>query len=430
VVDYLGLALEGSCTVSVYDRDRNYVKSCSTGANGIYMVQGLPQGSFKLYAIEEGFYSRVGDQPAGEWYGGASLFSGAQEVKVKVQQATANIDFSLDKGGYIGGRVTPPGNQALQWGSVTAYNQDGDWVRDEPITQDGRYFIQGLASGEYRIRATANVYGRYLNQWYAKATCFEAATAVSVTAPNAVLGIDIPLESRGYLKGYVLDAKKKRLVDEGSVVYLIAYDAMNGDYAGYDLNSFVGGYSLKLFSGRYKVGAVSVYADWMEERNRQAAGYYRKGTSFYDPQSQSVSLSTGATKKLKSLALKNVKGAISGNVFEKSSDEPVAGGILIVWVFDENGFLAKVFAESELSGSINGGYVVPGLRPGNYYLLLWYCPTKYFSDDDIWQWYNGMEVDIVMDLFIPKIDIPSGAYAVVVGKEEVKGIDFYVGRTK
>lgn len=426
VESYAGQPLAGTCAITVYDGFRNYVKSCMTGADGVYKVQGLPTGSFKLYASEDGFYSRIGDQPADEWYGEASLFSEAQAVQVKVPKTTSHIDFSLEKGGYIGGRVTPPGNQVLQWGSVTAYNRDGDWMKDGPITQDGRYFIQGLASGEYRLQASANVDGAYFTQWYAKATSFEAATAVSVSAPNAAMGIDIPLEARGYLKGYVLDAKKNRVVDAEQFVYLLAYDAENGDYAGFDTNTFVGGYSLRLFSGRYKLGAVPVYINGMGERRNLAMGYYRSGTGFYDPRSQAVSLGSASSKKLKNMLLKNAGGTISGTVYEANTNRPVSEGMLIVWVFDEDGYLVKAYGSSETRGPMTGDYILPGLRPGNYYILMWFFHELDFERGLIQQWYNGLDVQFPVDLFIPKLDIPAGAYAVVVGTGETKGIDFYV----
>lgn len=88
VVDYSGRGLDESCSISAYDENGAYVKYCLVRENGIYILQGLPTGYYKLYADESRFYSRVGDQPASEWYSGKSEFSEAQTVSVKVQQTT------------------------------------------------------------------------------------------------------------------------------------------------------------------------------------------------------------------------------------------------------------------------------------------------------------------------------------------------------
>jgi hypothetical protein len=190
----------------------------------------------------------------------------------------------------------------------------------------------------------------------------------------------------------------------------------------------VGGYSLNLFSGKYKVSAVSVQTDWQEEMNWQARGFYRKGSGFYDPKSQAVFLASGATNKLKALILKNADGAISGTVYDSASNEPIIEGIFLIWVFDEHGFLAKISSTGEMSGLMTGDYIAPGLRPGTYYLLLLLFDPSDNTGEYIWQWYNGVEAQVPLSLFVPKADIPSGAYPVMVGKGETKGINFYIER--
>ena len=430
VVDYAGRGLDETCSISAYDEYGTYVKDCLVGENGIYILHGLPTGYYKLYADESGFYSRVGDQPASEWYSGTSEFSEAQTVSVKVPQTTPNINFSLEQGGYIGGHVTPPRNKVPQWGSVVAYDRERRMVRDANIAYDGRYFITGLASGEYRLQTRLNIEGKYVRQWYGKSMIFESAKAIEIIAPNAVMGIDITVENPGYMKGYLLDSKKKRVYEEGHATHVFAYNAASGDFAGYDANTFVGGYTLKLLGGKYKVGAVPIYIDWMEERDRLAAGYYRNGKSFYDPRTQVISHASGSTRKLKSLALKNADGAISGTVYDMELNKPITDGSLIIWVFDADGYLMKVYGTTEWGGLMSGDYVAPGLRPGTYFLLLCCFKSEGMSDEVIWQWYNGVEADVLLDLFIPKIDIPSGAYAVLVGNGEIQGIDFYIDRSK
>jgi len=175
---------------------------------------------------------------------------------------------------------------------------------------------------------------------------------------------------------------------------------------------------------------VSIHADWMEEVNRLAVGYYRTGASFYDPKTQMISLASGATKKLKSLSLKNANGSISGTAFDMNSNKPIKEGMLMIWAFNEDGFLVKVSGTSEYSGLMTGDYIAPGLRPGTYYLLLWFINSTAEKDEYIWQWYNGTEADVPWALFIPKIDIPAGAYAVIVGNGDTPGIDFYLDRSK
>ena len=92
----------------------------------------------------------------------------------------------------------------------------------------------------------------------------------------------------------------------------------------------------------------------------------------------------------------------------------------MLFAFDEDGYLAKVSAYVSDDHPITGGYKLMGLKPGNYYVL-----ALAITDDISFLWYPDVISDITDKTFTPKVEIPTGAYAVIVWKGETTGIDFY-----
>ena len=424
VLDYNGQPLAFNCDVMVYDEHQNQVGMWGyVGENGNYTILRLPTGRYKIYAKYWVYNPTVGEEPVSEWYDGKYKFEDAKFVEVTAPYTTENIDFTLIRGGFIQGQVYDPEGQLLSYsGEVIAYNLQGDLVGSRSVLNDGLYFITGLATQDYKLRFFYYGEENYENEWYNGKQSFETADSVHVSAPNMTPDINFTLEYPGILQGFITDEAGNRLIEGDYPIQIHAYDANSGEYIGFDNNSFVGGYQFELLGRDYKLGAISYYANGLPKDKSLAAAYYEHGTSFNDPNTQTISLEANTTLKLNNLVMEQADGAISGTIYDECNGQPVTEGIYIVFAFDEDGYLAKVSVFSEFNAPITGEYQVYGLKPGKYYLLAAVVQEDFYSL--LFQWYSGIEADIDFLTMTPKVMVPVNASAVIVGEDLISGVDF------
>jgi len=424
VLDYKGQPLAFNCYVNAYDEHQNQVGTWGyVGEDGNYTILRLPTGRYKILAEYMGHTATVGEEPVSEWYDGEYEFEDAAFVEVTAPYTTENIDFTLIRGGYIQGRVYGPDGQVLSYsGEVIAYNLRGDQVASQSVLNEGRYFITGLATQDYKLRF--HYYGEegYGHEWYNGKPSFETADSVHVTAPNMTPDINFTLEYPGYLKGFVTDEAGNRLAEGEYSLQIYAYDANTGEYIGFASNSFVGGYQFDLLGGDYKLSAVSFYSDSLPGHRSLAAAYYEHGTSFNDPNTQTISLEAGTTLKLNDLVMEQADGAISGTIYDECNGQPVTEGFYFVFAFDEDGYLAKGSVYSEYNAPLAGEYQLYGLKPGKYYLLAAVGTEDFYGL--LFQWYSGIEANIDLETFTPKVTIPVNATAITVSEDLISGVDF------
>jgi hypothetical protein len=428
-----GQPLTWDCDVIAYDVHQDQVGQDQIRENGEYAIRLLPTGRYKLFAEYRGHTSIVGQEPASEWYDGVYEFEEATFVEVIAPDTTGNIDFTMEKGGYIMGRVYGPQGQILSYsGNVYAF-------KDRPgvsffggfygyqglgrILNDGLYFITGLPTGEYKLQVQYEGEEGYVNEWYEGKQNFETATPVSVTAPYQTPNINFTLEYPGIIQGFVTDASGNRLTEDEHPLEVFIYDANSGKYIDYDYISFVGGYQFELMGRNYKLAAVSFYSNWLPRHDSLAVAYYENGTSFNDPNTQTISLAANSTLILNDFVIEKANGAISGTIYNEVTAQPMIEGGYLIFVFDEDGYLAKVSGYLEFNNPITGEYLLCGLRPGNYYLLA-IADTDPFVDP-LFQWYDGIEADIDLETFTPSATIPANVSAVTVGEGLTSRIDFY-----
>jgi len=348
-------------------------------------------------------------------------------VEVTAPDTTESIDFTLKRGGYVGGYVYGPEGQVLSYcGSVDAYNSRRDKVGTSIISRS-QYFITGLPTGDYKITVQYEGEGNYKDEWYNEKQTFETANSVRVTAPNRAPNVNFTLEYPGIIQGFITDGAGNRLIEEEYNLQIYTYDANTGEYIDFDSNSFVGGYQFELLGRDYKLAAVSFYSNWLPKHDSLAAAYYEHGTSFKDPKTQTISLGADTTLKLNDLEMEKTDCVISGTVYDECNGQPVTKGFYFVFAFDEDGYLVKASGYSEFNAPIIGEYHLYGLRPGEYYLLAM-AGTDSFIDLLI-QWYYGIESNIDLETWTPKVTIPANASSVTVSEGLINGIDFYFGIT-
>ncbi|MGB3863671.1 MAG: carboxypeptidase-like regulatory domain-containing protein, partial [Candidatus Aminicenantaceae bacterium] len=418
------------CEIRAYDDDGQYVKSVQADESGQFAIQGLETGRYKLYADVYGYPYEGSPQPASEWYNGKCSFRDAEFVKVTAPATISNINFTLSLGGYITCRVMDSYGYPLDYeATVYAYNSRAELVSYADFANyDGRFAINGLPSGNFRVRAVYYGDENYLSEFYDNKRYFEVAEDIAVTAPGGTGDIFFELDYAGIFQGYLTDEKKNRVIDEENhLVEIYAFDAETGEFAGLTHNTFMSGYHLELLEGQYKLAALSFYYNWMAGADDLGVAYHPNGKKFNDPATKIYSAKPGSAKKLTSLALDKPKGSISGTIYDDTSGLPVTQGYYLVWVFDDAGYLVSLSGYTDSNAPISGEYRVGGLRPGNYYVLA--IALNELSDiyNIPLEWYGGVEVapDEIYS-YTPKMEIPAGAAPVSVGTGDTGGIDFYL----
>jgi len=435
VVDFNGQPLEHYywCAISVYNEGYGYVKYGSPEQSGFFMINGLETGRYKLYAEYEDYTYEPGPKPASEWYGGKNFFHEAPFVKVTAPKTRANINFSLEQGGSITGKVVLPRGTPIDYeGTVYAYNKMFENVGSCDFGayygSSGSYEVGGLPSGEYKLMAVYWGDEDYEAEWFDNKPNFGTAGKVSVTAPNTTGNIDLTLNYGGKIQGFVTDGDNNRLTEDRHFVQVGAFDALTGEFADSEVTSFTGGYQLVLLGGKYKIAAVSYGGNMSPASDDFAVTFHPDGESYDDPQSKTYATTAGSSAKIKSMVMKRTPGSIAGTIRDKRSGLPLTSGAYLVLVFDTQGYMAGISAWYEYYGPLSGEYRIKGLRPGQYYVLAVGMGEELgdYSRMPV-QWYGGVELSLEDRVFImPKMIIPAGALTVAVGTGATEGIDFYL----
>jgi len=173
----------------------------TTDAQGNYRITGLPTGDYTVQAR----HHHYGEQ----YYDGVTDLTLATKVAVIDGQETQNIDFALDSyNGSIAGTVKDAAGNPVADVTVSAWNHRGPTTTNAgghygktKTAADGRYLIDGLAPGDYKVRASAV---NYLPEFYDNQTDYANADDVTV-ANQPVTGIDFSLDQGGSISGTVTD---------------------------------------------------------------------------------------------------------------------------------------------------------------------------------------------------------------------------------
>jgi len=140
--------------------NRQFVDGTMT-SNGSYNIAGLPAGSYHIHAFRENGVNYIG-----EWHSkplSSYDCNDADAVQVWVGVETEDIDFQLDSGGNISGRLVDENGQPL--GNVKVEydgNSPGsDWQQVWSNPADGTFTLNGLGPGPAEITIISDP-GRYL----------------------------------------------------------------------------------------------------------------------------------------------------------------------------------------------------------------------------------------------------------------------------
>ncbi|HEU5162873.1 MAG TPA: carboxypeptidase-like regulatory domain-containing protein, partial [Thermoanaerobaculia bacterium] len=169
--------------VSVYNLDGTRRGHQKTNASGQYVIT-VPAGQYKVVAWDDELLY------APEFYANARSFSTASTITVNAN--VVGIDFSLDVGARVSGRVlAEETGQPLSGIEVSAYAVSGERIAFV-ATRAGGDFSFSLPSGRYKFSA-ADPTGKYVMEFYFDVPTFAAAASFELTAGQTQSGLNFTL---------------------------------------------------------------------------------------------------------------------------------------------------------------------------------------------------------------------------------------------
>jgi hypothetical protein len=333
--------------VTLYTASGRYLRSVATDSAGGYRFSGLAAGSYLVHTTAP--YSTL---YAPEWFDNQTEPTSATAIEV-TEGMTATADIELTLGSWIAGRVTGSDGGPLPDVSVGVYDRRGDRVAIGLTDISGHYTTSpGLVSGEYTLHFSSPHGLPYFGEFYADQTDPQAATPISVTAPNPVGDLNGVLERGAQITGRATLAATGDPVQ--AQIAIIGEDSR--DYAYTDANGYYT--TTALHTGTYTVR------------------FYRSNDDI------NLYGSTHGVSLTAPTSLANVDGVF------------LPGGLITGQVTDAEGAAAdggRVQAssadrDSELYAyaypDASGTYTVTGLPSGDYWLRFSYADhlTEYYDD--------------------------------------------------
>ena len=183
-VQDLDLVLGSEPALVVAGRDR-------TDADGLYTVASVPPGNYVV--------STSGDELgyARELYDNVAVGAGAENATPVVVDSDpiGGIDFALDPGGSIAGRITRAQDGSPVAGILVIANDTATGLETAGMETDGNgnYTLPALPAGEYRVSTFSGFLFNLINQ----------STVVALTTGENRTGVNLALTPGATIRGQV-----------------------------------------------------------------------------------------------------------------------------------------------------------------------------------------------------------------------------------
>jgi hypothetical protein len=168
--------------------------SAITDSQGKYTIYGVPYGQFFVRA------RGINDDYVLEYYYEVPRQASAKLLTVSKDMNPANVDFTLDKGGSISGKIISETTfEAIPYVNVAVFDYDSrEWLNCSDTGADGSFTVHGLPTGSYRLLAnTSQNKLPYIQEYYNNVIYDYTATPVSVTAGKDTPNINFSLAPTG-----------------------------------------------------------------------------------------------------------------------------------------------------------------------------------------------------------------------------------------
>ena len=377
--------------VLVYNAAGTLAGSTTASTAGVYRVAGLPAGGFFVR-------TKAADlNHVDEWYqnvpaAGLQTPSAASPVLATSGESVVQIDFGLEKGAAIAGRVIDTNGLALTGVYVNVYDVNTNWLRSGTTGSNGDYQVQGLAApGPVYVRTDAgSAPYPYADSWYWNVPALSAAiptdaipvyVAAGVTESNVVF----VLSQGGTISGVILDVQGRAL--SGVQVDLYAADGTS-------------------------IVSVQTASDGAYQFSGLSAGIFYVRThaaslNYVDQWSGGTSVDSGSVVSNVSFALQP-GGSITGRVTD-THGVALAGVSVVAYDAGTN------WMQSANTG-VGGDYVVSGLSTAGVY----YVRTSSGSLNCFDAWFDS--------LLVTGSGIPTSAAALGVTTSHAATANFAIQR--
>jgi hypothetical protein len=337
--------------VEIYSSTGSFVTLAFTDGSGNYLTGGLVPGTY--YARTSNTSGYIDGLYLGEWCVACNVLNGTPIV-VTSNTTTPAIDFELELGGRISGRVTDATTgDGVPGATVEIYSLLGDLVASGFTDVDGEYVtVEGLPTDSY-YAITANSSG-YVDGLYSGQPCVgcdpTTGTEIPVTQGEVREGVDFALTPGGRISGTVSDATTGAPL---SFISILVFDD-DGDFVASGFTNAAGVYTVQgLDEGTYYARTSNGvgYIDGLFSGAPCVGCDVTTGTP--------ISVSLGATTPNVNFAL-TPGGHITGRVTDQSNGAGIVGAT--IQIFNSTGtFVTSAAADG------TGRYVARGLATGTYY---------------------------------------------------------------
>ncbi|MBI2353617.1 MAG: carboxypeptidase regulatory-like domain-containing protein [Deltaproteobacteria bacterium] len=351
VRDTSGTPISG-VTVTAYNANGKVMGGASTDQNGVYHINYLLAGAYKVYFEIEGTNNNI-------WYNQTSKESATTVSVNSGFVETSNINAILARGRIVG-QVTDRNNAAIKSVTIKLLDANLKEILSTSTDTSGNYKFDNIKPGDYKIYFQSPNSSTYLSEWFNDSETPVAAESIRVAAgaevvANAVLG---PFAS---IAGKVTSTDNTALAN----VTVTAYHAVTGETAGTATTDANGLYTINLFvsGGTYKLSfmpaALSGYL----------SSWYGDKPDF--PTAQPAAVARGGMLSNLDAVLKP-GGMVSGKVTDESGT-PLATATVAAY----NPATGARVSNSVLSDS-NGNYLIKGLPTGTY--AIWFAKYLHLSE--------------------------------------------------
>lgn len=225
------------------------------------MTYSAPDGSYEIDQLPVGqYYVRVQNKQGylNIFYDHALDKATATLIKVNNNQHITDIDFYLERGGFISGRIYDTagnvltGNCSIGFFDADNYNQYG-FINGNP---DGSYISPALPNRPHIIKASALPSG-YIITYFNNVSTQDSAQVVYVTPSDTVKHFDFYLQKGGAISGFVTgeDLDKRPI----SNAWIVVSDWENGEWSSESQTDSNGYYcAAGLRPGSYRVCVYGV----------------------------------------------------------------------------------------------------------------------------------------------------------------------------
>ncbi|TEU14550.1 MAG: hypothetical protein E3J21_15520 [Anaerolineales bacterium] len=362
--------------------------SAITASDGSYALFGLPTGDYVVRVIALGY--------AREYYDNVTPSSEAKIVHVTSPHETPGIDFDLTEGGSISGYAYQSDGITPIHGVEVDVRPSGDKHDDgfrASTASDGSYTIEGLALGEYRVRA--EVQG-WIVEYYDNVGDWDDATDVVVTPPKDTPNIKFSLSRGGSISGFVYENDGVTPVQ--GVEVLASGELTSGEWVGGDTRTQA--------DGSYVITDLPAWDYRVHTCNKPgfAAEYY--DSKYVRVAADMVTVREGSDTSGINFTL-DAAGSITGHVYEEDGVTPISGVAVGAWLSTKE-FVVWFGDTTEYDGSYSGW-----LGTGSYLIG---TNAEDIGEKYVNEWYEN------------HYDMNNADLIQVVAPYETSGIDFYLAK--